>query len=65
MEDQLTDALEDIKEHLPSIIVYEQIYRNAVLGMKIAAVYKGVIYFARETTRYYTADHGYSKALIT
>lgn len=65
VEDELTDILEDIKEHLPSLIVYEQIYRNAVLGRKIAAVYKGVIYFSRETTRYYIANHGYSKALPT
>lgn len=63
VEDELTETLEDIKEHLPNLIVYEQIYRNAVLGRKIAAVYKGVIFFARETTKYYVANHGYSKAL--
>lgn len=64
VEDELTDTLEDIKEYLPSMIVYEQIYRNAVLGKKIAAVYKGVIYFSRETARYYIANHGISKALL-
>lgn len=58
VEDELTDTLEDIKEYLPSMIVYEQIYRNAVLGRKIAAVYKGVIYFSRETAKYYIANHG-------
>ncbi|CZR59497.1 uncharacterized protein PAC_09389 [Phialocephala subalpina] len=58
VEDELTDTLEDIKEYLPSMIVYEQIYRNEVLGRKIAAVYKGVIYFSRETAKYYIANHG-------
>ena len=42
MEDQLTDALEDIQEHLPSLFVYKQIYKNAVLSIKIAAVYKAL-----------------------
>ena len=65
MEDELTNTLEDIKEHLPNLIVYEQIYRNASLGKKIAAAYTGVILFSREATRYCIANHGYSKCLTT
>lgn len=65
VEDELTDMLEDIKELLPSLIVYEKIYRNPVLGRKIAAAYKSIIYLARGATKYYIADHGYSRSLIT
>ncbi|OBT50803.1 hypothetical protein VE04_08538 [Pseudogymnoascus sp. 24MN13] len=61
VEDELTDMLEDIKGLLPSLIVYDKIYGNPVLGKKIAAAYKSIIYFARGATKYYIANHGYKR----
>jgi hypothetical protein len=58
---ELTAQLEDMKERLPDLMVYQRIYKNADLGKKIAAVYKGIVCFSREATRYFVASHGISK----
>jgi len=61
LEVELTAQLEDMKERLPDLMVYQRIYKNEDLGRKIAAVYKGIVHFSREATRYFVENHGISK----
>jgi hypothetical protein len=62
VEDKIIQTTAEMNERLPDLIVYDRIYKNAVLGKKIAAVYKGIVQFSRETAKYYGAKHGISKS---
>lgn len=61
MEGELAEILDNMKDNLPQLIVYERIYKNLELGRRIAKVYNGIIYFSRETITYYVKNHGYSE----
>ncbi|MCJ1230269.1 hypothetical protein MMC12_006941 [Toensbergia leucococca] len=63
LEDRIKDIIDDLKNHLPDLMIYERIYRNAQLGRKIAAVYRGILHFCIFATKYCMAKHGYIRWL--
>ena len=52
IEDHIQMAIEDLRDRLPEMTTYEQVYPDKSLGEDVAKVFSEVVVFARVATLY-------------